>query len=226
MNMSELAGHMGKSVSWVSRLKNAYEFAQRFVDHVDEPGARRLAAEEFSTLEEISKVSGLGSHLRDYSNSEYDELRSDVFNMVRNRVFKEYRDARYLKDFKDDPEKWAVLKMGEAHAANRFANELRAGNTNLKAKIENLRGSVERALERDPTALSDADVDHLREAVRVADSFLNPGVAKFRIELARFTEALESASLTDIKSVVPDEMTKFDVALDDFRSRLGKHKTW
>ena len=42
--------------SWMSRLKNAYEFAQKFVDHLDAPEAQRIAAKEFSTLEEISKT--------------------------------------------------------------------------------------------------------------------------------------------------------------------------
>ena len=167
MTVSQLANYMGKSNSWVSRLKNAYEFAQKFVDHlVDDPAAQRIAAREFSTLEEISKTAGLGSMLRDYGNKEYDELRSDVFDMVRRTVFKEYRDARFLKEFHDDPEKWAVLKSGEEHAANRFANEIRAGNSNLKARIEALAASIRRSLERDPGSLADDDVDRLRDAVQ------------------------------------------------------------
>jgi len=226
MTVSQLADYMGKSVSWVSRLKNAYEFAQKFVDHLDVPEAQRIAAKEFSTLEEISKATGVGSMLRDYGNKDHDELRGDVFEMVRKSVFKEYRDARFLKEFMDDPEKWSVLKSGEEHSANRFANEIRSGNSNLKAKIEGLSVSIKRALERDPGALGDDDVDRLREAVQVAEASINPGVSTFRIELARFTQALESVSLADIKTVVPDDMEKFEEALGDFRARLEKHKTW
>ncbi len=227
MTVSQLANYMGKSPSWVSRLKNAYEFAQKFVDHlVDDPAAQRIAAGEFSTLEEISKAAGLGSMLRDYGNQEYDELRSDVFDMVRRNVFKEYRDARFLKEFHDDPEKWAVLKSGEEHAANRFANEIRAGNSNLKARIEALAASIRRSLERDPGSLADDDVDRLRDAVQVAESYINAGVSPFRLELSRFTKVLESVSLADIRAVVPDDMEKFEEALGDFRVRLDKHKTW
>jgi hypothetical protein len=62
--------------------------------------------------------------------------------------------------------------------------------------------------------------------VQVAESYLNAGVSPFRLELARFTKVLESVSLADIKSVVPDDIDKFDEALGDFRERLEKHKTW
>jgi hypothetical protein len=226
MTVSQLAEYMGKSISWVSRLKNAYDFAQKFVDHVDAPEAQRIAAKEFSTLEEISKAPSLGSMLRDYGNKEYDELRGDVFDMVRRNVFKEYRDARFLKEFHDDPEKWAVLKTGEEHAANRFANEIQAGNSNLKARIEAISASIRRSLERDPSSLADDDVDRLRDAVKVADSYINAGVSPFRLELARFTTALESVSLADIRAVAPGDMERFEEALGDFRERLEKHKTW
>ena len=61
---------------------------------------------------------------------------------------------------------------------------------------------------------------------KVADSYINAGVSPFRLELGRFTKVLESVSLADIRAVVPDDMEKFKEALDDFRDRLDKHKTW
>jgi hypothetical protein len=226
MSVSELAGHMGKSVSWVSRLKDAYQFAQKFIDHVDSPDAQKLAVEYFSTLEEISKSAGVGPKVKDYTNPDHDVLRGEVFDMVRNGVFKEYRDARFMRQYYDDPEKWSVLKSGEENAANKLANDIRAGSTSLKAKIEALPGQIERAFERDGEAVNDDDVETLRTAVTTAESFVNPGVDKFRLKLSAFTNALEGASLNEIKAVQPDDMKRFKEALDDFESRLEKHKTW
>jgi len=146
--------------------------------------------------------------------------------MVRNEVFTEYRDARFMKQYYDDPEKWALLKQGEKGIANKLANEIKAGSTSLKAKVEALPGQIERAFEREPESLNDDDVHTLRMAVKVAESFLNPGVEKFRLELAAFTTSLESVSLADIKSIQRDEIKRLDEALEDFRARLVKHKSW
>src|SRR5207237_120428 len=88
MLMKEMADYMGKSGSWVSRLKDAYEFAKKFIEYIDTDDAEQIAAKEFSTLEEISKASVIGTQLRDYDNSDYETLRADVFDMVRKGVFK------------------------------------------------------------------------------------------------------------------------------------------
>lgn len=226
MGMSELAQHMGKSISWVSRLKDAYEFVKKFVEYLDSPDARKLAAEHFSTLEEISKSRAVGAKLKQYDNPEFDALRADVFDMVRNEVFKEYRDARFMKEFSEDPEKWALLKTGEKEIGHRLANDIKAGNTGLKARIEALPGQIERALDREPDSLTDEDVETLRRAVKTAESFLNPGVEKFRLELAAFTKALEGASLADVKAVQREEVERFKEALEDFEDRYKKHKSW
>jgi hypothetical protein len=226
MSMSELANHMGKSISWVSRLKDAYEFASRFVEHVDSDDAKQMAQRDFSVLEEIAKSAGVGPMVRDYGNSEHDALRSDVFEMVKNGAFTEYRDARFMKQYHDDPEKWELLKTGEPGIAHKLANDIKAGSTSIKGKIEALPGQIERALERDRQALDDSDIETLRKAVGVAGSYLNPGVDQFRLELNAFTKALESASLGEIKAVQREEIENFEEALDDFRTRLDKHKAW
>ncbi len=226
MSISALANHMGKSVSWVSRLKDAYQFAQKFVDYVDADEGPKIAIKHFSTLEEISKASVVGPKLKDYSNSEHDVLRGEVFDMVRNDVFKEYRDARFLKQYYDDPEKWSILKTGEEGVANKLANDLRVGNSSLKAKIDALPGQIERALERDPEAVREEDIDTLRKAIRTAESFTNPDVNAFRLSLAALSIALENAGLPDIKSVQRDDIKRLDEALEDFRGRLEKHNTW
>lgn len=226
MNVAELARHMGKSSSWVSRLKDAYEFALKFVDHFDTPEAKEAAAEQFSILEEISKARIIGPKLKDYDNHDFTELRADVFGMVNDEVFKEYRDARFMKEFADDPEKWALLKSGEKHIGHKLANDIKAGNSSLNTRIDALPGQIERALERNPESLDDDDVESLRKAVKIAQTYQNPGVDNFRLELLGFTKTLESASLTEIKSIQRDEMQRFEEALEDFNSRLNKHKTW
>lgn len=226
MSVSDLARHMGKSASWVSRLKDAYQFAKKFVDHLDSPDAERLALEKFSTLEEIAKCRDIGPKLKDYDNQNHDGLREEVFEMVRKNVFKEYRDARFMREFHDDPEKWAMLKQGEEHIANRLASDLRAGNSSIRGRLDALPGQLERAIERDPTAVNEDDVDHLKRALKVAQSAVNPGVDALRLELLSFTKTLENASLTDIRAIQQDDVELFEVALDDFRTRLNKHKAW
>lgn len=226
MTMAELARYMGKSLSWVSRLRDAYQFAQKFVEYMDSPDAQKIAAKEFSTLEEIAKSAGVGPRVRDYDNLEHEGVRADVFEMVKNGVFSEYRDARFMKDYYDDPEKWALLKQGEKGVANKLATDIKAGNTSLKAKLAALGSQIERALERDSEALNDDDIEVLRKATDTAEAILNPGVDSFRLELAAFTKLLEDASLTAIKAVQRDEIERFDEALEDFRARLEKHKAW
>src|SRR2546425_1231464 len=88
MTVRQLAQHMGKSDSWVSRLKDAYEFARRFVEYVDSDEAEKIAARHFSTLEEISKATGFGPIVKDYVNAEHGKVREEVFDMVQHEVFK------------------------------------------------------------------------------------------------------------------------------------------
>ena len=49
LSVSDLANWMGKSNSWVSRLRDAYKFALQFVDHVDakDVNVHSLAADNF-----------------------------------------------------------------------------------------------------------------------------------------------------------------------------------
>lgn len=225
MSISDLARHMDKSPSWVSRLKDAYQFAEKFVEHVDSPDAQPKAVEHFSTLEEISKSRDVGPKLKDYTNKDHDSLRGDVFDMVHKEVFKEYRDARFMKEFHDDPEKWSLLKQGERHIAHKLANDLKAGSTSLHARLEMLPKQLERAIDRDPEAVSEDDIESLLKAVRIARGAVRD-VSAFRLELQAFTKVLEDASLTDVKAVQPGDVQQLDTALDDFRARLNKHKSW
>lgn len=225
MTSTDLARYMGKSLSWVTRLKEAYTFASKFVDYLDSPDAMRLAVQHFSTLEEISKSTGFGPRVRDYDNPDSEELRAEVFDMVQNGVFKEYRDARFMKQFYDDPEKWAQLKTNEEHIANKLAAEEKKGAGNLAARIGALPTQVERALEQSPDVLDEAAIDHLHRAARVIEEKV-AGASVFRIKLHEFTEALADASLNEIKNVPKDEYDTLVEALNDFRDRLHKYSEW
>ena len=225
MTVTQLANHMGKSISWVTRLKDAYSFARHFVDYVDNDDAETLAADNFSTLEEISKSTGFGPLVRDYETQEHRTLREDVFDMVRNDVFKEYRDARFMRQFYDDPEKWQQLKTHQRHIANSLAMEEKRGAGNLATRIAALPNQIERALKKDRDALNEDSLDALAEAERVlAAHFSN--AAPFRLQLRKFTHALEDVNLSDIRAVTSQEYEDFLQGLDDFHTRLEKNKRW
>ena len=225
MNVTEMAQHMEKSVSWVQRLRDAYAFAHAYIEYVDEDEGQgqRVAAEKFSVLEEASKARVLGSMLRDYDNPNYDGLRSDVFDMVRNEAFKEYRDARFLKEFYDDPEKWEQLKSGEKHVASRLALEIKSNSSSVKAKISALGQQVARSLDRDEGDLGEEEVTMLYQAAAAIEHNILPDVRPFRVALRKFTASLEEASMADIKVLDPDEVQAFRDALDYFDALYAKH---
>lgn len=220
-----LATHMGKSDSWVSRLKDAYEFARRFVEYADSADAEKLAVAHFSTLEEISKATGFGVMVKSYGDPESDSLRNEVFDMVQHDVFKEYRDARFIKNFYDDPEKWAQLKSHEKFIANRLASEEKVGGGSLRGKIEGLPGQIARAFDRDPTALGETELDTLHRCVRDISSRLS-NIGFFRLQLIEFSEALHSVTLADLKSITRNEYNELKDGLADFEERLSKYKKW
>lgn len=225
MNVSQLAGYMGKSISWVTRLKDAYIFASKFVEYIDSPDADQLARDHFSTLEEIAKSTGFGPLVRDYGNKQGEQLRTEVFDMVRNNVFKEYRDARFMKQFHDDPEKWAQLKTHQEYIANKLALEEKKGAGNLAAKIGALPTQVERALAQSLDALDEKAIDDLDRAARVIEEKV-AGASIFRMRLQAFTKALSNATLNEIKDVPEDDYNELAEALGDFKDRLQKHATW
>ena len=221
--LTELAAHMGKSTSWASRLRDAYKFAQQFVEFIDDDNAEKLAHDHFSTLEEISKAASFGVRVK-ANTPEGEQLRGEVFEMVRHDVFKEYRDARHMAQYYEDPEKWHVLQSLERHAAHNIANQLRAGETGINGKISGLHGQLERALDRD-AEFGDEAVDELQ---RCADLLASraAGVGAFRLRLSQFIRGLQSASLEDVKSVTRDEYKDLQEGLEDFEHRLQRHSPW
>lgn len=225
MNVTEMAQHMEKSISWVQRLRDAYTFAHAYVEHVDEDGGmgEKIAAEKFSVLEEISKARVVGSQLRDYGNTNFDGLRAEVFDMVRNDAFKEYRDARFLKEFYDDPEKWDQLKSGEKHVASRLALEIKSNASSVKAKIAGLVQQVRRSLERGEGDLADEEVGLLHEAATLIEDALHPGVRPFRVALKKATAALNDVSRSDMLALSTPEVAEFRDAVKYFDQMQLQH---
>lgn len=224
MNQATLAENMGKSESWVARLKSAYEFALKFVEHVDDhPNPRKLAAEKFSVLEEISKARVIGSQLRDFDNKAYDELREDVFEMVRNEVFKEYRDARFLKEFYDDPDAWAQLKTGEKHVANKLAQQTQDRSSSPKAKIAAMPQLVRRAVDRGEDGFDDEDIASLQLTIDLIEDKVHDGVHPYRLALKKATRTLNKASKADVEDLEPSDIADFREACEYFNGLVDKH---
>ncbi len=223
MNATEMARYMEKSISWVTRLRDAYKFARKFVEYIDSEDAERLAAENFSTLEEISKTSVIGAQVRDYDNPSHDALRAEVFDMVRNEVFKEYRDARFLKEFHDDPEKWGQLKSGEKHIASRLAVEAKSNASSIKAKIATMEQQVQRAIDRQDVEFGEDDVEALQRAIGRMHEQIHPGVRPFRVALKNATRALSEASMADVKVVSSEDLSEFREAAEYFEELVTKH---
>ncbi|QNM82394.1 hypothetical protein H8M03_10295 [Sphingomonas sabuli] len=221
MTATKLAAQMGKSVGWVTKLRQAYEFACKFVDHVDQDDGQKMAADNFSILEEISNAPKVGPMLREYHNSQHDELRADVFDMVRNDVFKEYRNARFMREFYEDGDKWAQLKSGEKHIADKLAAELKANASSMKAKIAGLEKQVQRAIERNSAELDDTDADILRRCSAMIEDQIHADVPKFKLELKRITQVLTSASKADVLELSTAELQEFKAAQDYFEVILG-----
>ena len=223
MNQAQMAQYMEKSESWVNRLKHAYEFALRFVEYVDEENAEQIAATKFSTLEEVSKAKIIGSQLREYTNTAYDGLRQEVFEMVRNDAFKEYRDARFLKEFHDDSDKWEQLKSGEKHIASRLAMEVKSNASSPKAKISTIPQMIRRSIERGEMEFGDEDVESLQQAIDYISDQIHEGIRPFRIALKKMTRTLSEASMADVKALALDELGEFREALDYFDGLVSKH---
>ncbi len=224
MNQATLAENMGKSESWVARLKSAYEFALKFIEYVDDGhSARRLAAEKFSVLEEISKARVIGPQLRDFDNRAHDELRQDVFDMVRNDVFKEYRDARFLKEFHEDEDAWAQLKSGEQHVANKLAQQTRDKSNSPKAKVEAIPQIVRRAIDRGEDGFDDVDIANLQQTIDLIEDRVHDGVHPYRLALKKATRTLNKASRADVVDLQPSDIDEFNEAHKYFTGLINQH---
>jgi len=225
MKLTDMARWMGKSVSWASRLRDAYEFAQKFVEFLDRPDSERKAVQYFSILEEISKSRRFGPRIKEDS-KEGEGLREEVFEMVAADVFKEYRDARFMQEYYEDPEKWEQLKSHEPGIANKLANEIKAGTSNLKGKIAGLPKRIERTLARDTDALDVDDLENLEDCVSIVADHVAADLGQLRIRMKWFKKALYNASLDEILKVTPEEYQELMNGIGDFEARLRQHASW
>jgi hypothetical protein len=228
MNQVQMAQYMEKSLGWVNRLKSAYEFAIQFKEHVDEDHIGddpldRFTAKNFSVLEEISKARIIGSQLRDYTNSSYDKLREEVFGMVRNNAFKEYRDARFLKEFHDDPDSWDQLKSGEEHVANKLARNVENKSTSPKVKISGLTQVIKRAVDRGEGDFDDDDVAELQKAIDIIEDQVHDGVHPYRLAIKKAARTLNKASRADVRDLSQDDLSEFRDAYAYFMGLVEAH---
>jgi hypothetical protein len=139
-------------------------------------------------------------------NTNYDSLRHDVFEMVRNDAFKEYREARFLKDFHDDPDKWEQLKSGERHVATRLSTEVKSNASSPRAKISSIPLMIRRSIERGEADFGDEDIESLQLAMDYIGDQIHEGVRPFRIALKKMTRSLSEASMADVKALAFDEL--------------------
>lgn len=224
MNQTQLAEHMGKSESWITRLKGAYEFALKFIEHADDmPNVKQFVADKFSVLEEISKARGIGPQLRDFGNSAHDELRTEVFDMVRNNVFKEYRDARFLKEFHEDPDAWDQLKSGEQYVANKLARQVQDQNSGPKAKITGMPQLVKRAIGRGDSEFDEEDVAALQQTIDLIEDQVHDGVHPYRLAIKKATRTLNKASKADVCDLSPTDISEFAEAYQYFSGLVSQH---
>lgn len=230
MNQAQMAQYMEKSLAWVNRLKSAYEFAMQFKEHVDEDHIGnepidRFTAKNFSVLEEVSKARVIGSQLRDYTNPAHDQLREDVFGMVRSSAFKEYRDARFLKELHDDPDAWDQLKSGEEHIANKLVRQIESKSSSPKTKIMGLTQALKRAVERGEGEFDDDDVAELQKAIDIIEDQVHDGVHPYRLAIKKAARTLNKASRADVKDLSQDDLSEFRDAYEYFMGLVEAHST-
>ena len=220
-SVDNLSQQLGKTHSWGYRLKNAYKFALLFIDHIDTPEAKGAAAKQFSTLEEISKATGFGKKVR-ADGSDGDELREEVFKMVNDNVFKEYRDARFMADFHANPEMWERLKSGEEHVANKLAKEISSGQSSVASRILGLPKQIENGLKSKPESVTEEHFNSLNESLRLVAAHLSGGLNTLRIGMNDFTEQAENAPLVHVKEVEMNEINRLKVAVEDLEHRKNR----
>lgn len=224
MTQTELAASVGKSLAWVTRYRSAYEFALKFVEHVDgDENPRKVAADKFSVLEEISKARTIGPQLRDYDNAAYDDLREEVFDMVRNNAFKEYRDARFLKEFHEDPDAWQQLKSGEPHVANRLARQVEVKGTSPKAKLSALPALIRRAVESGDAGFDDEDVKNLEEAMTILSDQVHEGVHPYRLAIKRAAQTFDQASRASVMQLSGTDLEELSKTYGYFLDLVKAH---
>ena len=143
--------------------------------------------------------------------------------MVRNNVFKEYRDARFLKEFHDDPDAWDQLRSGEKHIANKLAVQVESKSSSPKAKIAGLPQLLRRAVERGETGFDDEDVAQLQQAIDIIEDQVHDGVHPYRLAIKKAARTLNKASRADVKDLSGDDLAELGEAYEYFMGLVQVH---
>jgi hypothetical protein len=124
-NQTELAEHIGKSPSWVSRHLIVYKFALDYKDEIENADGMTSGEAEkevnhyFSILEEAWKVKAF----RDECDRDLDAKKT-LFRWVHDGKFKDHRNIRAIYDIYMDPRKREQVENGELGAGDDAARRL------------------------------------------------------------------------------------------------------
>ena len=220
LTQAELAKNMGRSEGWVSRRKNAYEFALKYIEYLggDTKETRKETEEKFTILEEVSKAASVGPFLRKYDNPEYDNLRKDVFEMVHRNAFKEHRDVRYLRYFFENSDWWEQMKSGEEYIAHHLSKQVGGINDNPKAKITEFSGFIERAIKKGGVDFDGNDEAILQQVLEHVQNQIHDGVPPYNLAVKRVVQIFNKASRDNIPALTDADIT--DLA-DAYRYFMG-----
>ena len=144
--------------------------------------------------------------------------------MVQKNAFKEYRDARFMKEFFTDPDAWHQLKSGEEHIAHKLAKEVENKSSSPKAKISGLPQLVKRAVERGDASFDDEDVSQLQQVIDIIEDQVHEGVHPYRLAIKKAARTLNKASRADIVDLSDGDLAEFIDAYEYFMSLVGSHR--
>ncbi|MCY4032261.1 MAG: ParB N-terminal domain-containing protein [Hyphomicrobiales bacterium] len=218
LTQADLAKNMGRSEGWVSRRKNAYEFALKYIEYLggETTETRKETEEKFTILEEVSKVAIVGRFLRNYDEPKHDNLRKDVFDMVYRNAFKEHRDARYLKYFYDNADWWEQMKSGEEHIAHHLSKQVGEISDNPKAKIAEFPGFIERAIKKGGVDFNEDDAATLQQAMDHIQNQIHNGAPPYRLAVKRVVQTFNKASRDNIPDLTNDDIANLADAYQYF----------
>lgn len=218
LTQTELAKNMGRSEGWVSRRKNAYEFALKYIEYLggETKEARKETEEKFTILEEVSKASIIGPLLRNYDERKYDNLRKDVFEMVHRKAFKEHRDVRYLRYFYENTDWWEQMKSGEEHIAHHLSKQVGGISDNPKGKIAELPGFIERAIKKGGVDFNEDDAATLQQALEHIQNQIHDGVPPYRLAVKRVVQTFNKASRDNVPDLTNDDIANLADAYQYF----------
>jgi hypothetical protein len=163
-NQSELAEHIGKSASWVSRHLTVYKFALDYKDELEGRhsmsvgDAEKETNDHFSLLEEAWKV----KDFRDEMDADVD-AKETLFRWVHEDKFKDHRSIRAIQQLYTDPRMRQLVEDGTKGAGDETAGRI--------GKSIPLHDELDRILRRiDSVQLGDLDSIDKKRVIRVREA--------------------------------------------------------